>query len=336
MTLLLIYWGMILAGYFIGSKCRVRKEKFSWIGTLLSVAIILILSTMGVRMGANKEVMENFHIIGRDAFIMTVVIMAGSIIAVMAARKLLGIDRYGEMKGGRAKHDPEIGCSDILQDLSSEETADSKGKSSQRMTILILLSVALGTIFGYLFVHKLFPDYSRFEAITGDAMIIGIGFLLFLLGMNLGLAGTIVNNLKKAGFLVLVFPVAVIIGTLIAAFLCSLILSMPAKEALAIGAGFGWSGFAPVIITGQGYAVAGAIAFMHSMMRQLGGIVLIPVVAHKIGYIEATSLPGIAAMDIGLPLVESSCGERIVIYSFSMGLVQTAAVTILVPLIISL
>ncbi len=336
MTLLLIYWGVILVGYSIGAKCRIRKEKFSWIGTLLSVAITLLLSAMGVRMGANKEVMENFHIIGRDAFIMTVVIMAGSIVAVIAVRKLLGIDRYGQMNGTEAKHDPEIACSDILQEFPAEGTADQKGKGSQRMTILILLSVTLGIILGYLFVHKLFPDYNRFEGITGDAMVIGIGFLLFLLGMNLGLAGTIVRNLKKAGLLALVFPVAVIIGTLIAAFLCSLVLSISPKEALAIGAGFGWSGFAPVIITGQGYAVAGAISFMHSMMRQLGGIVLIPVVAHRIGYIEATSLPGIAAMDIGLPLVESSCGERLVIYSFAMGLIQTAAVTILVPLIISL
>ena len=121
-----------------------------------------------------------------------------------------------------------------------------------------------------------------------------------------------------------------------AAFLCSFILPISGKEALAIGAGFGWYTFAPVVITEQGYIVAGAISFMHNVMRELGGVILMPIVAEKIGYIEATSMPGVAAMDMFIPIVERICGEKIVIYSFLIGLFQSAMASILVPLFIGM
>ncbi len=327
---------MLLIGYFIGSKCRSRRDKLPWVGTLLFVTITLLLSAMGVRMGSNKEVMENLHTLGFDALIITLMIMAGNIIAVMITRKFLGIDRYGRLKGLEALDESKASIQDISPKDSPEELTDKKGSSGKRMTISILSFILLGIICGYLFVPKLFPDYSYFEAVSGNIMTFCPAALLFFLGLDLGLTGTIVNNLKQAGFKVLAFPVAVIVGTLVAAFLAGLILSTSQKETLAIGAGFGWPSLGPAIISGQGYVMAGAISFIHNMIRQLGGIVLIPLVAQRIGYIEAASLPGIASMDIALPLVEKSCGERIVIYSFLIGLMQSAAAPVLVSLFISL
>ena len=61
-----------------------------------------------------------------------------------------------------------------------------------------------------------------------------------------------------------------------------------------MGFGFGWYTFAPVTITGAGHAMAGAVSFMHNVIRETCGIILIPVLAKKIGYIEVCDLPGVA------------------------------------------
>lgn len=71
-------------------------------------------------------------------------------------------------------------------------------------------------------------------------------------------------------------------------------------------------------------------------MREMFGIILIPIVAKYIGFIEATSLPGAAAMDVCLPIVERATAPNITIYSFVSGVSLSIAVPILVPLIIGL
>jgi uncharacterized membrane protein YbjE (DUF340 family) len=335
MGLLFLYWGMILIGYFVGTKCRSKKEKLSWVGTLLFMAIIALVFVMGTRMGSNQEVVTNLGTIGLDALFMTVVIMAGSVFAVMGTRKLLRIDKYGQPLAEIGQDRKDYDNIKSLE-ISEEETPDAKGSSGKKMTIAILAFVVLGILFGYFLIPLLFSDYRSFETFSGNALVFGLCFLLFFVGVDLGLTGTIVHSLKNAGFRVLIFPVAVVLGTLVAAFLCGLVLPISQKEALAIGAGFGWYTLAPIVITEQGYVMAGAISFMHNIMRELGGIVLIPVVAQKIGYIESASLPGVAAMDVCIPLIERACSEKIVIYSFLIGLLQSAVVPVFVPLIISL
>ena len=62
---------------------------------------------------------------------------------------------------------------------------------------------------------------------------------------------------------------------------------------------------------------------------------LIPIVAKKIGYIETCSLPGAAAMDVCLPIVEKATDSQTAVYSFVMGVVLSIAVPVLVPLFIA-
>lgn len=327
MKLLFFYWGMILLGYLIGSKCKNMSERLAFIGKLLILTVVILVFVMGSRMGSNKEVLSNLHIIGFDALLITLFVMAGSVTAVAITRKFLKIN-----KKGLARDDNHEAT--LVNTLAG--IPDKKDNESTKMSLAILVAIVLGLLFGYLFIPKLFHDYTAFENLSANAMIIGICFLLFLVGIDMGLAGTILSSLKNAGFKVLIFPIAVIIGSLIGSFFCGFLLPVSSKEALAIGAGFGWFTLAPILISEQGYVIAGAISFMHNIIREFGGIVLIPIVAKKFGCIEAAALPGVAAMDISLPLIEQTCGERIVIYSFLIGLLQSAMVPLLVPLFIGL
>ena len=95
---------------------------------------------------------------------------------------------------------------------------------------------------------------------------------------------------------------------------------MTLREGLAISAGFGWYTLAPSVISGAGHAVAGAVSFLHNVLRETLGIILLPLAASKIGCIEAVTLPGTCAMDVCLPIVERSCSAETLPYSFTTGM----------------
>lgn len=197
------------------------------------------------------------------------------------------------------------------------------------MTKTILLAAGCGLLAGYFIVPP------EFIAISGNVLIGGLCVLMFFVGMDLGISGTVVPNFKKVGWRVVVFPIMVIIGTLVGTFVASLFLPISGKEAMAIGSGMGWYTFAPVLLSDYSAQIS-AISFLHNVMRELFGLMLIPVVAKYIGYVEAVGLPGGAAMDVGVAVVDRVAGPNAAVYSFVAGLILSVCVPILVPFIIGL
>lgn len=322
MKLLLFYWLMLLVGYILGGKIRENRDRFSQfisiLGPLVMAFVMILVFIMGARMGANEEVISNLHTIGLEATFLTIMVLLGSVLSVVICRKLIGL----EMKA--------------LKSTDGGDLHRIKDDGGNKMSLAILLAVVVGLACGYLFVPRVFSDMDFFNSLTASSMIIGISIILLFVGMELGLAGNIGANLKAAGWRVLIFPVVIIIGSLAGGLASSFFLPISAKEALAISSGFGWYTLAPIIISEHGYIMSGAISFLHNVIREFGGIILMPIVARKIGCIEAASLPGVSAMDITLPLLEQVCGEKVIIYSFLIGLLQSAMVPLLVPLFISL
>lgn len=192
------------------------------------------------------------------------------------------------------------------------------------MTRIILFSVAAGMISGFTFLPGWYIDISE------PVMIVGLSVLLFFVGVELGIEGTAVTMLKDAGIKVLLYPLAIIGGTLASAAIASLLIPVSAREAMAVGSGFGWYTLAPVMLMEYSSEIS-AMSFMHNVMREFLGLLLIPFVARFIGHIETVSLPGVAAMDVFLPIVEKATSKEILVYSFVVGLVMAVAVPILVP-----
>lgn len=197
------------------------------------------------------------------------------------------------------------------------------------MSKIIVISVLAGILSGYYFV----PDF--YIQASEPIMIIGLSVLLFFVGLEMGIEGSAVTMLKKAGLKVLLYPFAVLIGTVGFAAISSIFLPVSAGEAMAVSSGFGWYTLAPVILMEYSPEIS-AISFMHNVMREFLGLLLIPFVAKYIGYIETTSLPGVAAMDVFIPIVEKATSKDIVVYSFVVGLMLAVFVPILVPLFVGL
>ena len=202
------------------------------------------------------------------------------------------------------------------------------------MTFLIVLTAGFGMFFGYGLIHYDLAQYEAFDLLTGYVIKAGLCTLVFMAGLELGDEGTFLTDFRAAGAKVLMVPAATALGTFAGAAVSSLFLPFSLKQVLAIGAGFGWYSFAPVMIMEKGFVLVSAVSFMHNVMRELLSMLLIPIVAKNLGFIEAVALPGSSSSDICLPLIVKSTRGGIAVYSFMNGISVSILVPILVPLCI--
>lgn len=328
MAYVLLYLTCMIICYFVASKLRNHREILSKIINVVTLAsAFMLVLMMGMRMGSNEEIIASLGTIGLQAFIFTIVVVIGGVFSVMAARKLLGIDKFGRLKA-QAKGQ----TNDEIAESEAEADTEEGGGSAALMTWLIIIAVVLGLLFGYFYLRVNVADIDGFNDKVGNVMTLGLCIMIGSIGFDMGLSGTVIAQVKHIGFRVLIFPAAVIVGTAVSSVIMSFFLPLSVRECIAIGFGFGWYTFAPVAISSAGYVMAGAVSFMHNVFRETFGIILLPILAKKIGYIEACSLPGVAAGDMGLSLVEKALRPDIVVYSFAIGMSES----ILIPLLVTM
>lgn len=321
---LIAYLVLAAVGYFIGSKLRDKKWIIRWTAKVQTAAIAILLFTMGLRMGSNDEVTDNLSSIGLISVVMTLIIMAFSGLFAYFTRRFLGMDKMARMKNN------------VIEGGGAVETsAEGGGRTQMVMAVTILVSVTTGLLCGYFYIKKAFSEnFEVFDRYAGVAVNLGLFLLLLLIGFNMGMDGTVLENFKKVGAKVLLFPMAMMMGTFLGAGLCTLLMDLDLQESFAVSAGFGWYSLAPGIILKKGLAHCAAISFMHCIMREYFSLLLVPFVAKKAGYMEAVGICGATAMGVCLPIVEKSTRSDVAISSFICGLVQTVAVPILIPLIL--
>ncbi len=332
MGVTILYLGMTVIGYFAGAIMRKNNREMGFAGKVPAVAITILVFIMGSRIGSDDDIVKSLDTIGLIALGMTLFMMAGSVAAVFALRKVMGFDKEGRRRNLTGTPDecsmktaPQEDQPDDAGAAACEENGQKKEKvrTDHTMTICIVTSVAAGIAAGYL----ILPD--SFIEITGSIIVVGLCLLLFFVGVDIGLEGTIINSFREAGWRIVVFPFAVIAGTMAGAIAASLVLPAGIRDSLCVGAGFGWYTLAPAMLADYSLKVS-ALSFMHNVMREMIAILIIPTVAKKVGYIECTSLPGAAAMDVCLPIVEGATRGDIAVYSFVTGAVLSAAVPVMV------
>ena len=305
----------VVVGAFVGSRPAVRNRPLPWLGRLQLAALMALILSLGIKLGADEEVIASLGQIGLSAFAITVAAMAGSVAALTLLRRfVLKLDRFGLPLGSGG---------------GSEDSHGDAQKADNSLTKWIVGAVALGMLAGYFIVPASVVQY------CGTVIDVGLYLLLFLVGMDIGQEGTMISDIKTAGLKVLLVPVAVGIGSLAAGALVGLALSLGPKDAAAVSAGLGWYSLAPTLLAPYSLPVS-AVCFLANVMREIFAILAIPFVAKHIGYVECVALPGAAPKDTVLPVVVGATHERITIYSFTSGILLSLAVPVLVSTIIAL
>ncbi len=191
------------------------------------------------------------------------------------------------------------------------------------MTKKILIAVALGIVAG-----TFLPD--SFEAINDNVLKLGLCALLFFVGIDLGKSEDLGAKIKKLGFKSLLVPVAVGAGSIVGGIVVALLLGYRWNEGAAIASGFGWYSLAPVLISPYSSELS-AITFLANVTRELVAVVSVPLIAKKIGFLEAIAPTGATGMDTLLPIVSKETDATTAIICFISG----ATLSFLVPFLVS-
>lgn len=92
---LVLYMLFVAAGIFAGARILSPDRKYAWIGRIQTAALLLLIFTMGVTIGADRRVLSSVGTLGAQAFVISVAAVAGSVLFVYAGRRLMRLDRRG-------------------------------------------------------------------------------------------------------------------------------------------------------------------------------------------------------------------------------------------------
>lgn len=193
---------------------------------------------------------------------------------------------------------------------------------------IIVICLIGGIICGY------FSGISS-SGLSNHIVTLGLLMLLFSVGIDFGKNREILNSIKENRLRLFIIPMGTIIGTIVGSLVAGIILSMPVKESVAVGAGFGWYSLSGVLIT-QLYSVElGTMAFISNVVREVIALLIIPFVSKYVGSMEAIGIAGATAMDTSLPVIVKYTSSDMVIFSFLSGLILTLFVPLLIPIILN-
>lgn len=198
------------------------------------------------------------------------------------------------------------------------------------MTGLILGTVAAGVLAGRFFIPA--GVAGSLDALTSFAL----GLMVLGVGIDVGRNREAWTNLRRLGARVLFVPGAIAVGSIAGAMGAGLLLSLPANEAGAVGAGFGWYSLSGILLSRVYRVDTGALAFLANVFREVIAVVLMPVLARHAGKVTAIAPGGATTMDTTLPVIVRFVGTEVAMIAFISGVVLTLAVPFLVPLLIRL
>lgn len=194
------------------------------------------------------------------------------------------------------------------------------------MTYIILIALICGMLSGYFILPN--SIVSSLDNISSFAL----NLLILSVGIDLGVNKEVFKSIKKTGFIILLVPLSIIIGSLVGGIISGLIYKMPVNSSLAISAGFGWYSLSGIIISDLGNAEVGTIAFLSNVFREVIAVITIPIIAQKLNHLTAIAPAGATSMDTTLPLVSEYTDTKTVLVSFINGALLSSLVPILVPL----
>ena len=192
------------------------------------------------------------------------------------------------------------------------------------MSLVILVVLVMGIGAGFILPENI----SAFIDSASSYMLL---ILLFSVGIDMGLNKEVFTRIQELGFKILLIPFGVVVGSLCGGFLTAFLTQMPVKDSLAISAGLGWYSLSGIMITEAGNPVAGTIAFLSNVFREMLTFIVVPFIASHMNYYCAIAPAGATAMDTTLGIISRNTNGTIAVLSFVSGVICTLLVPVLVP-----
>lgn len=316
LLLLFLFMGFFVARLGLLVYSRVMERLFS-------IALYLLLFSMGLRLGQSKEVLSSLSLVGTLAIASAVCASFGTVLL-----QIICIPIYRKL--------------DRLQPaFTGQNTFEATGKRSRNGTQslvlfwesmkkpgILLILVILGSFAGYILpAVSLIADGSLSTSI--------LYALLFIIGMQMAGSGDQLGKMLMQPT-VLLIPLVTIVGTLVGSLSLLVFSGMTVGKALALGSGFGWYSLSGVLITDLGDPVLGAAAFLSNLFRETIAFLAIPLLRLTGRYESGIGISGATSMDVTLPVIEDTWGSRVIPVAVAHGAILSFLVPFLVPLCMSI
>ncbi len=92
---LILYLLMAALGIVVGARVLKQDKEYRLISNIQTAAIVVLIFTMGARIGADRQLINSIGDMGIAAAVITVFSTAGSVFFVFLGRKLMRMDRKG-------------------------------------------------------------------------------------------------------------------------------------------------------------------------------------------------------------------------------------------------
>lgn len=306
---MLLLFSFLLVGVALGWWRLLPKRILDQAGRGMTIGVMLLLLTMGLRIGVDKKTLSQLGIYGLQALGFATLTILASIGTVMLLEKLL-------------VRNP------ILPQSQDALGVGTDNAHPYRMTGIILGAFAAGIIIGINLFPKEGIDY--LPKLTDCAL----DFTFVMVGIDLGLNREVWKHLFKMGWQVFLAPIGVALGSILAGMLVGAFFGWSLREGGAVGAGFGWYSLSGVMISDLHSVPLGIIAFLSNVFREILSILLAPFLARRVSVLALVSPGGATTMDSTLPLLVAVGPKGIGIVAFVSGFSLTTLVPILVPLLL--
>jgi uncharacterized membrane protein YbjE (DUF340 family) len=144
--------------------------------------------------------------------------------------------------------------------------------------------------------------------------------LLFVFGFSFALDKAAVEEIRKTGIRIFVFPLLVAFGSLVGGLVAGLVLQMSLCATLAVSSAYGWYTLAGPMLGQLLDEKWGTIGFTANFLRELITIISVPLLV-KVDRLAPIASGGGTSMDTTLGVLVRYCGKDTLIMCFSSGLI---------------
>jgi len=159
--------------------------------------------------------------------------------------------------------------------------------------------------------------------------------LMFLAGVGIGADRNSWHVLRAMNIKIFLVPAGIIIGTFGGVTIASLLLpTVHLREALAVGAGFGYYSLSSIFISRLHSESLGIVALLSNIFREISTLIFTPLFVRYFGKLAGIASGGATSMDTTLPVITIYSGKEYAIISLFSGIVLTILVPVLVTFIL--
>lgn len=304
----------LFIGLFFGMRDLPAKI-LKAIDSVINVALVVLMLTIGFHIGTNDSVVSNLTSIGFHCVVISLSAIAFSVgFTVLAEKTLLPLEELRErLFSENINLNQEI-------NLGEEEN-----KKTSSLIWIMPVSIIAGVLFGYF----LLPD--SFKTVLGYLLTGSLIVLYISVGISLGSNRKVFRYLKILGFKVIYLSIAIFAGSVAGGLFSGLVLGVPLPIAVTAAGGMSYYSITGAYMT-QMYGIeAGTYGFIVNVMREFFTVLLLPFLI-KVSKGSPIASGAAGNMDTMLVPVTKFVGIELGLVTLITGTILTFFVPFVLPL----